>query len=55
MEATAPTPRYKSPQSVGRGTVNCTACDEVYAAILRQMPKVDTARYGPGMSPLAFC
>jgi hypothetical protein len=52
MEATAPTPRYKSPQSVGRGTVNCTACDEVYAAILRQMPKVHLKETTPSFRQL---
>jgi hypothetical protein len=52
MAATPPTPRCTSPQSVGRGTVNCTARDRVYAAILRQMPKVHLEETTPSFRQL---
>ena len=37
---------------MGHGTVNCTARDRVYAAILRQMPKVHLKETTPSFRQL---
>jgi hypothetical protein len=52
MEATVPTQRCRNRESVGRGTVNRTACDAVFAAILRQVPKVQMKETTPSFRHL---